>query len=528
MNNISNRYKRMEQFLKRWGQIALENPNVSFDDSNITNAIYHELIRLGVSEQEKRYDLSREGVFNRWIEDFRNVSNINVFVADNWPYFCQFVNRREEFANGKNEAIKVYIPLDRLHIEHGATMIFDFLAKKNIAHVSKIGKAIRFDNIVVRLKSEEDARELLDFVNSQPYLQEGLISPNPFAFNNNNIAMACDRKRSYNFTICSLISAYLSQRKKENGLNKVGLPDFVKFAYSFYKERFEDFTNLDDTMRRFDIPNEGNDLSTNEAIINAKEVVDLFLVGMQPMFFYRNYMGEFRKRANVSSFEEQARNLQNIRARSNVLEDEVTIPIDRNASELDILNNLMLDAVDTMTEKYDKGRALGSIEKYLLTGTSALLTRTNDIRTKVTSSRFREIFNSILQRHNISFRDYYSLLYLEKGKELKYLEDAVLATYDQFEKNFQSGIEGKKVVVESLKNIVQFGNYNGIINGNNSRDRLQKHVFPNEVLEIMRKKTGFPRNGANLSDMECRILADEYITRVLADRKEKANGKTAA
>jgi hypothetical protein len=212
--------------------------------------------------------------------------------------------------------------------------------------------------------------------------------------------------------------------------------------------------------------------------------------------------------------------------------DFITLPNGTNTSVMlgkyCYVNDLMLDAVDTMTEKYDKGRALWAVERYLASGTPALLTRTNDVRERVTSSRFKEMINVTLQKHNISFGDYYSLISLEKGRELRYLEDAVLATYDQFEKNFQSGVDGKKVVVESLRNIVQFGNYNGIVNSNNNRDKLQKHVFPKEVLEIMRKKTAFPRNNVNLSDMECRMLADEYITRVLADRKEKANGKTAA
>ena len=206
VNNISNRYKRMDDFIQRWKQIALENPNVSFDDVAIQNAIYSDLVRIGVSDSERKHDLSHEGVFQRWVDDFASVSNIDVFVADDWQYFCQFINRKSEVVGPEREAIKVYIPLDRMHVENGAKMIFSFLAKNNIAHASKVGKNIRFDDIVVRLSSEEDARQLLNFVDSVPYLKEGMLEPNPFAFNNQSIALVCDRKLSYNSTISGISS----------------------------------------------------------------------------------------------------------------------------------------------------------------------------------------------------------------------------------------------------------------------------------------------------------------------------------
>ena len=153
VNNISNRYKRMDDFIQRWKQIALENPNVSFDDVAIQNAIYSDLVRLGVSDSERKHDLSHEGVFQRWVDDFASVSNIDVFVADDWQYFCQFISK-DGLARSAGEHIKIYVPLDAAHIDRGAKEIFSFLSKEGISHLSKIGSHVRFDDVVIRVSEK--------------------------------------------------------------------------------------------------------------------------------------------------------------------------------------------------------------------------------------------------------------------------------------------------------------------------------------------------------------------------------------
>lgn len=534
MNNISNRYKRMEEFIQRWRQIALENPNISFDDVAIHNAIYSDLVRFGVSENERRYDLSKEGVFQRWIEDFSSVSNIDVFVADDWQYFCQFINRKNEVVGPNKEAIKVYIPLDRMHVEYGAKMIFSFLARNNIAHASKIGKNIRFDDIVVRVSSLEDASKLLNFVDSVPYLKEGMIEPNPFAFNNQSIALVCDRKLSYNSTISSLISAYLSQKKSNNDLGGVCLTDFVKFSYNYYNERFERYENLNETMERFGIVDRGNVQETNAAVINTKEVVNLFLASMQPMFYYRNYADEFRKRKEYISFKKDLFDLHQLRAKRQMLDTTKTVTSsydDTIINDNAFYNQLLSETVNTMTEKYNKKRAFGSIDTYLLTGCSNVLTRENGIRTRVHSSKFRDHFNEFFRKQNISCKDFYLMAFLEKGKESDYLRDAILATFDKYEDKYRKGeifIDGKSFISSAVSEIVVNQNFGGITNDNNHRERLEKHVLPDEVIKIMQAKTNMFNDRKSLNVLEARMLGEAYLGSVLEERKNKISGKGVA
>ena len=37
------------------------------------------------------------------------------------------------------------------------------------------------DNIVIRVKDEKSARLIKQFIKNNPYIQEGLLPPNPFA-----------------------------------------------------------------------------------------------------------------------------------------------------------------------------------------------------------------------------------------------------------------------------------------------------------------------------------------------------------
>ena len=252
--------QRIDQFLKEWVQIAKDNPHLSFE-GQMVDSIYHSLIMLGVDEKDKPFSLDRgketineegirvaqDSVFNTWKKHFRENDKIDVFVSPEWKYFCQFISKNQA-AHNSPEHIKVYIPLDVNHIEEGAIQIFQFLTNANIPHLSKIGKKIRFDDIVIRLVKEEDASRLIDFVKHNPYLQEGLIKANPFAFQKDGIALACDGDESYNMTIASLVQMYIGERKRQQQLDMVSYGDFYRFIATCYKKEF--VTQEDNQLER--------------------------------------------------------------------------------------------------------------------------------------------------------------------------------------------------------------------------------------------------------------------------------------
>ena len=80
------------------------------------NMVYTLLITYGIVGAKE----SIEPLFNIWIDRFKERPGIKVFRTDNWKYFCQFTNFNEKVTN----AIKLYIPLKRHHMDENVTKIY--------------------------------------------------------------------------------------------------------------------------------------------------------------------------------------------------------------------------------------------------------------------------------------------------------------------------------------------------------------------------------------------------------------------
>ena len=156
--------ERINEFLNFFKQLLIDNPNLDLLSKKGNKIIYHELIKLGVSQDDlKDFNKSTDYLFGHWIKNFRDKDGIKVFVDPFWSYFCQFQN-----GNLYNELnhLKIYIPVDSTHINEAANKIFEFLRENNIKHLSKIASEIRFDDIVVRLINPDDVLKLIDFINN--------------------------------------------------------------------------------------------------------------------------------------------------------------------------------------------------------------------------------------------------------------------------------------------------------------------------------------------------------------------------
>ena len=219
-----NRKDIITKFLKFWAQLAKENPKLVFGTGEYYEMIYGQLKELGVKDTEsnRKYDDNHlknknddvgNPMFYKFIKYYWDNPNIKVFCQSDWKYSCQFVTNDEQIISVGNH-LKLYVPLDADHLEDGAKMIFDFIANNRICSNSKISSEIRFDDIVIRMVEPEELILLLNFINNNEYIQEGLISPNPFAFNYHGLALACDGLTSYNGIISSLIDLYMGYKHK--------------------------------------------------------------------------------------------------------------------------------------------------------------------------------------------------------------------------------------------------------------------------------------------------------------------------
>lgn len=217
--------------------------------------VYGTLCYYGLKDKDRPRDpqgrialdgLNNEDYFRYWIERFRGKRNINVFVNPNWSFFCQFTNN----IGDRDNYIKLYVALDYDHLYDGANLLFDFLERNNISHLSKISKKVRVDNVIVRLEINdmETAQKIINFINTVPYLKAGLNKPNPFIPTIGGVGIMREHGNSYNSDISRYIKEYINLARKR-GDKSVSAEGFRKFlmackqnniCYKQYQTSFDD------------------------------------------------------------------------------------------------------------------------------------------------------------------------------------------------------------------------------------------------------------------------------------------------
>lgn len=399
-------------------------------------SIYNSLIYLGVSNEDRKVNLKDDdfpsnfqsnhsysylvnpnSAFNNWLSYYRNSDKIRVFHNDSWQYFCQFISE-DRTAEDALEHIKVYVPLDANHIEEGAKRIFNFLTINNIPHLSKIGKKIRFDDIVIRLTKKEDADRLLDFIKHDSYIQHGLIKPNPFAYQKDGIALACDGQESYNETTAKLIDLYIDEKKRTNTLNQVDYSDFYKFVASKYKSGF---INKEDNDLKYKF-----DIDSKEKERNYREIVALMLKTQDPKFSYEDLINHFntcKYQMNkniynpIDNREKEPTKMQSYIS-STPLDNKIATPkpspnrqfVNNVEQDLPTADQLLTEYINAMVRKFDERKGRRTCAAYFDTGYENYITRDNNLRNKIVSSTLRETINAKAKQRGMTVLEYINLI----------------------------------------------------------------------------------------------------------------------
>ena len=196
------------------------------------NEVYSWLVRIDNSYDHK----SINDYFSYWIDYYKDKPNIKCFCDKKWPFFCQFQNGEWKT---NDYTIKLYIPIKYKFVKDGVIELFNFLAKNNIEHHSKVGSAMRNDNVVVRLKSIRDVKKVLEYISKSEF-DKHLLDTNPFVFTYNKIGLAMDNNLSYSIEISKLIYNYILSRKLFKQSEKPNMQEFCNFVYNCYKDTTDD------------------------------------------------------------------------------------------------------------------------------------------------------------------------------------------------------------------------------------------------------------------------------------------------
>lgn len=468
MDNV----RRIDDFLKLMAGASKNGYQIN------SEFVYSNLIYLGV--ENKRNDIS--GNFSKWIDYFSNVSNIFVFVDPSWSYFCQFVNdnNRKNFVSGD---VKLYIPVDSEHIERSAKEIFDFLARENITHNSKIGKRVRFDDIVIRVESKEDADKIIQFVNKNKYIQSGMLPANPFTVKDNNIAIAWDGMLSYNNVVSSWVSEYINYEKDRNNLDNVSFSQFYSYVYAKSKSLFNEGKGLDEYAHKLylsGVIKHDNDSNTIDgALVNYYYVTKLLLLSLD----FSN------KKEDVYSFIDMVNNEEQHRKDTDYIHRLRVGKVNKNNMFTEQQKAALKLAYEYMREKYGYEDTKDHFLEFLYTGKYTAITRYKGARDL--------LFNNGIDK-NVA-----SSIVLSWKTEV--LNDAIMKTYNKY---------GYDQAYGALMQMICYNDFSRFTNDYNARknliDRFQSGDSMKEVFDIL-------RNDGEEIDFDRYDICQKYLDKVFGD-----------
>ena len=203
------RSNEMDSFLKKLYRISVEG-NIKLTSSMIYNLMKDYGLKSSDFEQPgKPKDVMP--YFENWQNVFQNAQSMHVFVDQKSSGFCQFVSN--DSLKKSKKFIKLYIPIDYKHLYNGVIDLFSFIDKSEISHESKVSHNTRSDNVIIRLREDDyqSAKKIINYINSNQYIKEGLNVTNPFVPTINGIGFMIESGISYNWAIANLCQAYIDE-----------------------------------------------------------------------------------------------------------------------------------------------------------------------------------------------------------------------------------------------------------------------------------------------------------------------------
>lgn len=436
MKNIT----EIEKFLKLISEISKN--GISID----SNLVYSNLISI-YNKKEPTIEY-----FDLWQKKFEKVGNMSVFVDLNWKHFCQFKSYgNKEF----HDKIKVYVPMDREHIYYGVNQLFEFISKNNISHLSKVSDITRFDDVVLRLDDANSVSKIIDFVNKNSYIKEGLIPQNPFSPSHNGIAITWDGSLSYNYVVSEWISDYINELKRNNKHDDVSYVGF----YSFIKERYEEVFSKGINISEFS--NSREHVRNIESLLDYKFITEILLSTLTTPYDLSKLCSKVEYIKDENNYSLELNKLRKL-----VLKNRCECKI--TPEQREIFDYAYFEISKMYYEEY----AFDVFKAYAKTGNYRFFTRTNNVRNLIISSG---ISPSMMK----------NIIHEEQKSALINASLETIKKYDSIQ------------LAKAISSI-RVNNYNSFTNENNARRNLQITVKPEEIdsliASIIEEEGGFIYN----------------------------------
>lgn len=457
----------INEFLKYYAKIYKQNPELPI----LRDTIYHGLMTYGLKEEEKQ-DNSIKYMFNKWIEHYKN-TNLIVYESELQKRFLQFHS-----SNGRNseDYVKIYVTFAKEDMELCVMQIFDFIGQNKFETYSKVSDVIRSDAIVLRMANINDAKKVINFINTNLYLSSKARKTNPFLIKNGVVGLASDRDLSYNSTLAFLITKYY---KSVSNYDNVNYENFKLFAQNYYNDVFINQTRLEEFMHETEfISNKKRFNSEGEILANYYEIFKLINISFKEHTNLNDFYNHIAMAQNESTFKRLTKyfnvSIQNINNQ----------PVLNNINKKDLLDQYIIYAL----KKYNSVAETINYIKSFINGNQKAITRDKNFRTYfinyLSSNDILKIVNGNIEGYIQSFVPNE----IENENLFNLIQEALTETYNKY------GFIHTKTAIFAL---ITSNNASYITNGNKSyRDRLSKYSYEeiskqfNEIAKGYNSNTG--------------------------------------
>ena len=289
------RIREMNDFLRHIYKIAKGYRNRIINKFNPefgNDIVYNELMRHGLKESDlgEKRELKNIGEYFAYWYQIVNTELHNTNTSLHMEHFLilSIGNPMSE----RGTYIKMYISIDSEHIKDGVKKLFEFMDKNSIEHVSKVADEMRSDGITIRLKGDDysSAKKIIEYVNSEPYIKEGLLKCNPFIPSINGIGLIDETDTSYNGIISKQIFTYINNKiKKGAKIETVRADDFYRqiITADFGKDNGKNKTEeVKKALIDAIAGSESNDLSANpnNSKLSFEDKQKLFITALEATY----------------------------------------------------------------------------------------------------------------------------------------------------------------------------------------------------------------------------------------------------
>ena len=186
--------------------------------------------------------------------------------------------------------------------------LITFLAKNDIVHCSKVANKVRADDIVVRVFSLDDCKQVVEYINKN--YADKVMQTNPFLLKDGCVGISADGGFSFNERVANFISEYMTLLSEQDKLKTASREDFKKFIDKRRKEIFIDGTGIEKFIEDKDIRYKG--VPNIDYLTENKYIMDLLSISLDKEKGFEDFESYWEEIINPKNREKLKKSIEEL------------------------------------------------------------------------------------------------------------------------------------------------------------------------------------------------------------------------